>query len=129
MDWKDYSGILRRINWIVLVVLSSLSFFIMSPSTTLGVILGGLIIIANFNVMQRTISRAFSPQGVLHSGKGSIIAKYYLRLLALGFILFLMISKGIVDPIGLGAGLSTVVLSIVVLGVIMAVKSMTGETT
>lgn len=129
MDWKSYSGILRRFNWILLLVLSSLSSFFMSPSTTLGVILGGLTIIANFNLMQRIIRRAFSPQGAMKSGKGSIIVKYYLRLLALGIIMYWLISKGVVDPIGLAAGLSIVVLSIVVLGVIMAVKSMTGEAT
>ena len=57
----------------------------------------------------------------------SIIAKYYLRLLALGVIIYFLITRGWVDPVGLAVGLSTVVISIVTLGIYLARKTYTGE--
>ncbi|MBW1721697.1 MAG: ATP synthase subunit I [Deltaproteobacteria bacterium] len=129
MNRTIQAGVLGKLNWAILLVFSSLSFFFMSPSLTLGVILGGLAIIANFNLMQRTLTRAFDLQGRLKSGKGPIIAKYYLRLLALWVLIYVLVSYRVVDPIGLAVGLSTVVLSIVVFGILMVIKSKTGEAT
>ncbi len=101
----------------------------MSRSLTIGVILGGLIIIVNFKVFQHTIRSAFSPEGVMKMRKMSIIAKYYFRLLALGVIIYFLISNGWVDPVGLAIGLSTVVISIVSFGINRAWKTFTGEET
>ncbi|MBW2302636.1 MAG: ATP synthase subunit I [Deltaproteobacteria bacterium] len=129
MNRTIQAGVLGKLNWAILLVFSSLSFFFMSPSLTLGVILGGLAIIANFNLMQRTLTRAFDHQGRQKSGKGPIIAKYYLRLLALWVLIYFLVSYRVVDPIGLAVGLSTVVLSIVVFGILMVIKSKTGEAT
>jgi hypothetical protein len=99
----------------------------MSRSLTTGIILGGLIIIANFGILQHTVRRAFSSDGVMRRRKMSIIAKYYLRLLALGVIIYFLITRGWVDPVGLAVGLSTVVISIVTLGIYLARKTYTGE--
>jgi hypothetical protein len=43
---------------------------------------------------------------------GSIMAKYYMRFILSGIIIFLLISQGLVHPIGLFLGLSVVVASI-----------------
>ncbi len=128
MDWEKISKILRTQNWIILLILGSASFFLMSSTFTLGIILGGLIIIANFNVFQHTIRSAFSSDGVMRANNMSIIAKYYFRLLALGLIIFFLITNGWVDPVGLAVGLSTVVISIVSFGIGRVRKSFTGET-
>ncbi|MCJ7596342.1 MAG: ATP synthase subunit I [Desulfobacterales bacterium] len=127
MDWKTLYKIIKMINWLTLFVLSSVSFFVMSPRFTTGVILGGLIIIANFNVLQHTICGAFSPGESTGSAKVGIIAKYYVRFLALGVIIYLLIADGRVDPVGLAVGLSTVVFSITLLGIHMAMKTKAGE--
>jgi hypothetical protein len=127
MDWKILHRMLITVNWLVLLVLSLLSFFFMSSAWTMGVILGGLITIANFNILQRTIRRVFSPQVMEKTAKVTIVTKYYFRLLALGAILFVLITKGLVDPVGLAVGLSTVVLSIVGLGIRLALKAGTRE--
>jgi hypothetical protein len=127
MDWKILHRMLITVNWLVLLVLSLLSFFFMSSAWTMGVILGGLITIANFNILQRTIRRVFSPQVMEKTAKVTIVTKYYFRLLALGAILFVLITKGLVDPVGLAVGLSTVVLSIVGLGIRLALKTGTRE--
>jgi hypothetical protein len=65
----------------------------------------------------------------MRSGKFSIIAKYYFRLLALGLILYILITKAGIDPVGLAVGLSTVVISIVSLGVSLALKTVSREAT
>ena len=88
--------------------------------------LGGLIIIANFGILQHTVRRAFSSDGLMRRRKMSIIAKYYLRLLALGVIIYFLIDCGWVDPVGLAVGLSTVVISIIALGIYLARKTYSG---
>ena len=128
MDWKTLYRDLSTRNWLILLFLSSISFFVMSNSLTLGVILGGLVIIVNFNILQRTICRAFSSERIM-TGKITVILKYYLRLLALGVIIYVLITKGWVDPVGLAIGLSTVVISIVSFGISRAWKTYSTEAT
>jgi hypothetical protein len=100
-----------------LAVLGALSFFFMRPAFTLGVILGGLTIIANFGVLQHTIRGAFSDLGIMKAKKMALIGKYYFRLAIMGLIIYIVITKGLVDPLGLAIGLSTVVISIVNVGI------------
>jgi hypothetical protein len=129
MDWKIIYKDLKTLNWFILLILSSLSYFLMNSSLTLGIILGGLVIIANFGLFQHTIRCAFSPEGAMRNRRMSIIAKYYFRLLALGGIIFFLISLRWVNPVGLAIGLSTVVFSIVIFGVKRAWKTFISEAT
>jgi hypothetical protein len=129
MEWRNLYEEIKMLNWLILLILSAVSYFLMSPSWTLGVILGGLLIIANFGVLQHTIRGAFSADGNMIRGKISIVVKYYFRLLALGVMIYLLITRGWVDAVGLAVGLSTVVLSIVIMGIHLALKTRTGEAT
>ena len=129
MDWKTTYEDLKTLNWIILLILSSVSYFLLNPAQTLGIIMGGLLIIANFKIFQHTIRKAFSSDGSMRVGKISIIAKYYFRLLALGIIIFVLINKGWVCPVGLAIGLSTVVISICIFGINRALKLLTREAT
>lgn len=96
----------------------------MSPSFTIGIILGGIIIILNFNFLQSTIIKAFQQSPVIRRKKKSLlIAKSFLRLFILGWIIFAMLKYKLVDPIGLAVGLSIIFLSIVSLGISIAWKS------
>jgi hypothetical protein len=122
MDWKPLYRELRTLNWIILLILSLAAFTFWGRPEGAGVFAGGLIIIANFSLLQRTISRAFFPDGGMKRVRAAIIVKYYLRLLALGVILYLMISKGHVDPVGLAVGLSTLSLSIAIMGIQKAIR-------
>ena len=121
---------LRRIrtnNWILLLVLGALSSAFMSPFFTIGVILGGLIIIANFSVLERTVRSLFPDQRAMRGKKISIIIKSYFRLAIMGLIIYILITNGYVDPIGLAVGLSTVVFSILVFGICAAWKTSSRE--
>ena len=127
MDWDKLLKILGKCNWIILMILGSASFFIMPPLFTLGVILGGLIIIANFSLLQHTVRRAFALDGSMKKKRASIIAKYYFRLAIMAIIIYILVSNGWVDPIGLAVGLSIVVISITYVGIRAALKISSGE--
>ena len=127
MEWKNLQKHLRIMNWVILLILSSASSLLMPASFTAGVILGGLIAAANFHILQHSIQGVFSSQGNMKKGKFSIIFKYYLRLFALGAIIYILIKKDLVDPVGFAVGISTLVFSIVGLGINLALKTKTGE--
>lgn len=127
---KDREKLLKQIkttNWIFLLILGSLSSVFMSATFTLGVILGGLIIIANFSVLQHTIRSAFSDQGAMRGKKISVIAKFYFRLAIMSLIIYILITSGWVNPLGLTVGLSIVIFSILSFGIRTAWKTSSRE--
>jgi len=117
MDWDATYRDLRRRNWIILLVLTAGSACLGKIDVTLGIIAGGLAVILNFTVLQHTIRHAFSPESACKTKKMALLVKSYLRLLLLGIAIYLLITRGLVDPIGLTVGLSTVVFSIVTFGI------------
>ena len=121
-DWDQTYKNLKKFNWIILLLLSSISYFLMKSSFTLGVILGGLIIIANFSLLQSTIRNAFPGDGLVKTRKSVLILKSFFRLFFLGGVIYLLITRGLIDPIGLTIGISTVVFSIVGFGINRAWK-------
>jgi hypothetical protein len=59
--------------------------------------------------------------------KMSLIAKYYLRLAIMGLIIYILITRGWVDPLGLTIGLSIVILSILNFGIRSAWRTSSRE--
>lgn len=99
-------------NWILFSIVSIVGFLMTTPDFAKGIIFGGLIVTINFHMLSRTLKKAFrNPHSASHN---VILAKYYVRFILSGFIIFVLISKHYVDPIGLFIGLSVVVLSIMV---------------
>jgi hypothetical protein len=129
LDWKAAYREIKLLNWITLGVLAAAGAVFSDPPSTLGIILGGLIIMANFGLLQHTIRRAFSSEGGMAGSKASVIVKYYFRLLALGVVLFLLVGRGWINPVGLAIGLSTVFISIVGFGIRRACKLYIREAT
>lgn len=127
MYWEIVYKDLKFLNWITLLILSLLSYILLSPEQTLGTIIGGLLIITNFNVFQHSIRRIFNSTDFKKINKTSIILKYYIRLITLGFIIFLLLMKGWINPVGLAIGLSTLVISITILGIGMVLKTKNEE--
>ncbi len=127
MDWEKTYGDLRVLNWFSLLIMSLISFFFMSQSLTLGIILGGLIVIANFWVFQRSIRRGFLSEGTMKTTSFFVVIKYFLRLSVLAIIIALLVRSRWIDPVGLALGLSTVVISIVSFGIKSALRSVMGE--
>jgi hypothetical protein len=99
-----------RANWILLFATSILGFALLPPDIARGILFGGLIVTINFHLLSRTLKTALTPPHL--SSLSSVLAKYYLRFIVSGFIIFVLISGHYVDPLGLFIGLSVVVVSI-----------------
>ena len=108
-------------NWVLFFIGSIVGFLITTPDFAKGIIFGGLIVTINFHMLSRTLKKAFRPPHL--ASHNVILAKYYLRFIVSGFIIFVLISKNYVDPIGLFIGLSVVVASIM-LATICEVKKL-----
>ena len=108
-------------NWILFTIVSIAGYLITKPNFAKGIIFGGLIVTINFHMLYRTLKKAFRPPHL--ASHNVILAKYYLRFIVSGFIIFVLISKHYVNPIGLFIGLSVVVASIM-LATICEVKKL-----
>ena len=117
MPIKD-EALIKKIelfNWVLLALLTSSSFVFFSREFGFGVLVGGILAIANFYLMKRSLFRALDPQ---RKGKTRFfyLLKYYLRLAALGLIIAWLLIKGWVSPFGMLLGLSIIVLGIALVG-------------
>lgn len=101
----------------------TLGAIIFAPwNQVLSVVVGGLITLVNFKLLQRTILGSLRP-GKASSPLASVLIKYYLRFLATCVVLFVLISTGAVEPLGLLVGLSVVVISVIGWAVLQACKT------
>lgn len=97
-------------NWILFVVLTVAGFLFFAKSFALGIFFGGLIVTVNFHLLGRSLKKALTPPHL--SSHRVVMVKYYIRFVISGLIIFVLIAKHIVDPLGLFVGLSLVVASI-----------------
>lgn len=109
-----------RSNWTLLVCLGALSF-LYSLHFASGVIFGGLIVTVNFHLLYRTLKKALAPPHL--ASYHAVLAKYYVRFAISGVVIFFLIYKNIVNPVGLFIGLSIVVASIV-LATVLEIKNL-----
>jgi hypothetical protein len=79
---------------------------------SLGVLLGGFISILNYYWMERGLRGIFA--NTAGNVKGSVIGKYYIRLVLTAIVLYFLIANGTVNVIGLLIGLSVVVINIII---------------
>ena len=129
MEWDRLYQNLKVLNLCVLLILTSLSCLVMSYDFTFGIVIGDLIALASFHMLQRTIHKGFAPERALKTKKASIVAKSFLRMGATGALIYMVISRQWVQPLGLTVGLSIVVISIVILGLVSIRKVFSEETT
>lgn len=100
-----------RANWVLLAGATLTAAVLAPPRFTLGVLAGGLLVTVNFHLLARTLRKALTPPHL--ASHHTVLAKYYVRFLISGFIIFVLIAGGFVDPLGLVIGLSVVVASII----------------
>jgi hypothetical protein len=122
LEWKAAYREIRLLNWIILLAFSLVSTVFLDPALTVGIILGGLVIMANLGLLQHSIRRAFAGDGTMTRSRWSVVVKYFFRLIALGAVLFALIAWDRVSPVGLAVGLSTLFISIVGFGIKRACK-------
>ena len=116
---------ITRANWYLFLVASIFGFLSLPLDVAMGILCGGLIVTINFHLLSRTLKNALTPPNL--TSHNVIIAKYYIRFIISGIIIFLLISNRIVDPIGLILGLSVVVVSIVLATILELTKQIFRE--
>ncbi|ROQ91170.1 ATP synthase subunit I [Desulfosoma caldarium] len=122
--------LIRRIQLVnVILLLSAVvaAALFFSLREALGVMVGGATVTVSFQVMKWQMGRAFGhPQRP--PSKGVLFTKYYLRFLGTIFVVFTVLYYGWADPPAFLAGLSVVMVSIVLVAIVEAVKMvMRGE--
>ena len=97
-------------NWVLFIITNLGGFLLATPAFARGIFFGGLIVTLNFHLLYRTLRKSFKPSQLV--SPNVILAKYYVRFLISGIILFILIAGHYVNPLGLFIGLSVVVASI-----------------
>lgn len=112
----------QRFNWLLLAVLIVGSWSVSSWIVAQSVLIGGLLANVSFFLLRRDIQHLItnvSEQGqdgnaVTKQEKIKFFLKFYGRLIALVAVLFLLFTCLTINTVGLLIGLSTVMLSVVV---------------
>lgn len=106
---------IERTQWVILVLFTLGSLIFWDWRITLGVILGGIIVILNFKALRMIFEGVFS-QGKI---SGSIVVKYVVKFLALlaavGGVAFLL--RDTINLVAFFVGLLTMFLAITVEGI------------
>ncbi len=93
------------------MVASAIGFSNFSAQVGIGIAAGGLIVTINFHLLSKTLKKSFSqPHAASVTG---VLVKYYIRFIITAVIIFILMGTKQVDPIGLIAGLSVVVASMI----------------
>ena len=99
----DQDPLLERVrimNGVIFALLLLISLTLMSPFFTLGVAMGGLIVLINFLLLYRILKKAFIPERL--ASPKVVILKYYLRLLGTAYLLYVSDCKKVGRPPGTG---------------------------
>ena len=117
---------LKIANWVVLAVLVVTGYLASGREFALGVLVGGLLVVVNFHLLHRflkgTLEKAQTDPETKGRTKAFFAAKQILRLTGLVVAVFLLVRHGWVNVIGLVVGLSTVALTLTLLGLNEAMK-------
>ena len=97
-------------NWVLFSIASIVGLIISPLHFAMGIIFGGLIVTINFHLLYRTLKKALIPPHL--ASLRVILSKYYIRFIVSALIIFVLISRHYVHPVGLFIGLSVVVVSI-----------------
>jgi hypothetical protein len=116
--WEEsFMSRLRALNWLALASLTGGAVWAFGPKTALGVLVGGLLVIFNFRLLERALKKTLGQVDPAKA-RNSHIIKLYLRMAVLGVCIYLLISRKLVEPLGLLVGLSVVMLSVVLMALI-----------
>ncbi len=104
---------IERLSLVLLLIFTLISLFFVSLPVTLGVFLGGAIVIGNFYWLSRLVEKALSTEG---SSKVSLIINFLLKSAFLlgSVVLVTLYTK--VDLIALLTGLTTIIIAVLLAG-------------
>ena len=104
---------IERLSLVLLLIFTLISLFFVSLPVTLGVFLGGVIVIGNFYWLSRLVEKALSSEG---GSKVSLIINFFLKSAFLlgSVVLVTLFTK--VDHIALLTGLTTIIVAVLLAG-------------
>ena len=112
----------QRFNWVLLFILTIGAWYLFSGMVAQSVLVGGLLTNISFYLLRRDIDSFmdnFSKAGmnwraVKSLEKVKFFLKFYGRLAVLALVLYILITRVSIDVIGLVVGLSTIMLSVII---------------
>ncbi len=118
---------LKLANWIILVVLVILGWLWQGPGFGLGVLAGGLLMVLNFHWLHHNLKSllagaAEAPEGQRGRSKAFFAARQFLRFWVAVLAIFVLLRQEWVNVFGLVVGLSTTVLTLMVVAFIEVIK-------
>jgi ATP synthase I chain len=121
---------MKTARWIILAGLVVAGWLWQGREFAGGIFAGGLVAVLNFHwmayILDATLNRQWTDPEELHiAGRRAaaiMVLKYILRFSALAVIIFVLVKTGWVNIFGLLVGLSTVVLTLLVLGILESRK-------
>jgi predicted permease len=119
---------LKIANWLVLAGLVVAGFIWRGREFALGILVGGLVAVINFHLLHQALkgmlerAATLSPEEAKGRAKAFFAARQMLRFFALLAVIFLLVSQGWVNIIGLVVGLSTVVLTLILAAIVEMIK-------
>jgi uncharacterized membrane protein len=116
--------------WLVLAVLTLSGWVWLGDDFALGILVGGLLAVLNFHAMAHVLGSTLNRQWAdkeewQTAGRQAVFfmtLKYVLRFTVLAVITFFLVKNGWINISGLVVGLSTVVLTLLVLGILESRK-------
>jgi len=113
---------IQLFNLVMVVVFTAGSWYIIDWTLARSVLIGGVLASGSFFLLKRDIEQLIDRvassgeqvKGVKKMEKVRFFLKFYARLFVLGLLLYVLTTKISINMIGLVIGLSTVMLSIVV---------------
>ncbi|MBI5558413.1 MAG: ATP synthase subunit I [Deltaproteobacteria bacterium] len=110
---------IRRVeilNWVLAGVLSIGAWFYFPFYIVRSIFIGALLANVSYLFLKKDLKHFLQGKlllsGKVKMAKAQFYIKYYIRLTALGLILYFLVRKQVAHPLGLLIGLSTVVFSI-----------------
>ena len=118
---------LKLANWTILALLVALGYLWQGPQFGLGVLVGGLVVVVNFHWLHRNLKGLLESSSQLSAdqrgqAKAFFAGRQILRFFLVLAVLFLLLRQAWVNVFGLVVGLSTTVLTLMVIAVIEVIK-------
>jgi len=115
----------RALNWYVLAGAAAASLAVWKLSFSLGVVAGGLLAVGNYFFLHRAIKKIFATGKQLNTM--AVVGRSYLRFMATGAIIVILLKYRLVGAVGLLIGLSIVVFTLTLTGFLAARKDFMKE--
>jgi hypothetical protein len=118
---------LKLANWTILALLVALGYLWQGLQFGLGVLVGGLVVVVNFHWLHHNLKGLLEassrlPEEDRGTAKAFFAGRQILRFFAVLAVLFLSLRQEWVNIFGLVVGLSTTVLTLMLVAVIEVIK-------